>query len=118
MGREQRGQRDTWLEGAGPQRCVGTVGAGACQLDGGPDLAGMGEVTERVEAALRGLIESGERSKGDKMPSERQIVETYGAGRTTVRLVLAKLAAQGLIEPRHGRGYFVCAPRSEAAADS
>lgn len=77
----------------------------------------MGELTERLEAGLRGLIESGERKEGDKMPSERQIMETYGAGRTTVRLVLAKLAAQGLVRPQHGSGYFVLPQRSDSTVE-
>lgn len=81
-------------------------------------LPTMGKVTEQLEAALRGLIESGERKEGEKMPSEREIVATYGAGRTTVRLVLAKLAAQGVIEPRHGSGYYVCAQGARDGKDS
>lgn len=51
------------------------------------------------------------------MPSERQIMETYGAGRTTVRLVLAKLAAQGLVRPQHGSGYFVLPQRSDSTVE-
>lgn len=70
-------------------------------------LTSVGEVTDRLEALLRGLIERGELKPGDRLPSERTIAAEQGAGRTTVRLVLAKLAAQGLIEAQHGRGYFV-----------
>jgi DNA-binding GntR family transcriptional regulator len=65
----------------------------------------VGEVTERVEAVLRGAIERGEYKAGDMLPSERVLAAEQQAGRTTVRLVLAKMAAQGLIR---GRGYFVC----------
>lgn len=64
-------------------------------------------MTERVEAVIRGAIERGEYKAGDKLPSERVLAVDQQAGRTTVRLVLAKLAAQGLIEAQHGRGYFV-----------
>ena len=67
----------------------------------------MGEVTERVEDALRGMIDRGEYTAGSKLPSERDLATQLAAGRTTIRLVLAKLTAQGLIEPQHGRGYFV-----------
>jgi DNA-binding GntR family transcriptional regulator len=67
----------------------------------------VGEVTDRIENLLRGLIERGELKPGDRLPSERTIAAEQGAGRTTVRLVLAKLVAQGLIEAQHGRGYFV-----------
>jgi DNA-binding GntR family transcriptional regulator len=74
----------------------------------------MGEVTERVESALRGRIAEGIYKPGDKLPSERSLVDELDAGRTTVRLVLSKLAAQGLIEAQHGRGYFVCSPKEPA----
>jgi DNA-binding GntR family transcriptional regulator len=30
-----------------------------------------------------------------------------GAGRTTIRLILMKLATEGMIRSEHGRGYFV-----------
>jgi DNA-binding FadR family transcriptional regulator len=67
----------------------------------------MGELTERVEAAIRGMIERGEYQAGDKLPSERDLAVQLSAGRTTIRLVLTKLTAQGLVEAQHGRGYFV-----------
>jgi DNA-binding FadR family transcriptional regulator len=69
----------------------------------------VGTVTEELEARLRAII-SDDLRPGDKLPSERTIAADTGAGRTTVRLVLAKLAAQGLVEAQHGRGYFVCGP--------
>ncbi len=67
----------------------------------------MGETTERVEAAIRTLATS-TLSPGDKLPSERVLADDLAAGRTTVRLVLVKLAAEGLVRAEHGRGYFVC----------
>ncbi len=70
----------------------------------------MGEVTATVENAVRRWIEAGEYPPGARLPSERQLAADLNAGRTTVRLVLAKLAAEGLIRSEHGRGYFVCEP--------
>jgi GntR family transcriptional regulator len=67
----------------------------------------VGATTERVEAAIRTLA-SGTLSPGDRLPSERTLAENLSAGRTTVRLVLVKLAAEGLVRAEHGRGYFVC----------
>ncbi|WP_052359535.1 GntR family transcriptional regulator [Actinoplanes friuliensis] len=52
----------------------------------------MGEVTARVEVAIRGLVTSGEYGPQDKLPSERRLAEDLGAGRTTVRLVLTMVA--------------------------
>jgi hypothetical protein len=67
----------------------------------------VGETTARVEAAIRTLAGT-TLSAGDRLPSERTLAEDLGAGRTTVRLVLVKLAAEGLVRAEHGRGYFVC----------
>jgi GntR family transcriptional regulator len=75
----------------------------------------MGEVTDRVESTVRARIDSGEYGPGDRLPSERDLVAELGAGRTTIRLVLAKLAALGLIEAQHGRGYFVRKSESQSS---
>jgi DNA-binding GntR family transcriptional regulator len=75
----------------------------------------VGELTRRVEDEIRGKIESGDYGPGVKLPSERTLAQELGAGRTTIRLVLTKLTAEGLIAPRHGSGYFVTGPAGEAA---
>ncbi len=69
----------------------------------------MGEVTARVEDAIRKMVSSGEYGPQDKLPSERSLAEDLSAGRTTVRLVLAKLTAEGLVRAEHGRAYYVAA---------
>ncbi|MBF8187467.1 winged helix-turn-helix transcriptional regulator [Nonomuraea sp. K274] len=66
----------------------------------------MGEKTERVEQSIRDLITSGELGPGGRLPSERTLAQELGAGRTTIRLVLMRLAAEGLVRSEHGRGYF------------
>lgn len=67
----------------------------------------VGAKTERVERSIRGLIESDQLGPGGRLPSERQLADELQAGRTTIRLVLTKLSAAGLIRSEHGRGYFV-----------
>lgn len=67
----------------------------------------MGAKTERVERSIRDLIASGQLAPGGRLPSERQLAEQLDAGRTTIRLVLMKLATEGMIRSEHGRGYFV-----------
>lgn len=66
----------------------------------------MGAKTERVERSIRDLIEAGELGPGGRLPSERTLAEDLGAGRTTIRLVLMRLTAEGVIRGEHGRGYF------------
>lgn len=67
----------------------------------------MGAKTERVERSIRDLIASGQLGPGGRLPSERQLAEELDAGRTTIRLVLMKLATEGMIYSEHGRGYFL-----------
>jgi len=67
----------------------------------------VGAKTEYVERSVRELIASGELGPGGRLPSERQLAEQLGAGRTTIRLVLLKLATEGIVRSEHGRGYFV-----------
>ncbi|WP_082127127.1 NUDIX domain-containing protein [Allosalinactinospora lopnorensis] len=77
----------------------------------------MGSVTQRVEDAIRDLIASGELGPNGKLPSERKLSQDLDAGRTTVRLVLGKLAAEGTIRSEHGRGYFATTGGSERRSD-
>ncbi|MEU4583698.1 GntR family transcriptional regulator [Kitasatospora aureofaciens] len=76
----------------------------------------MGEKTERVERTIREWIDSGKLAVGAKLPSERTLSAELGVGRTTVRLVLSKLAAEGLVVAHHGSGYFVNARSPEGHA--
>ena len=61
----------------------------------------------RVERSIRELIATGQLGPGGRLPSERQLAAQLDAGRTTIRLILMKLATEGMIRSEHGRGYFV-----------
>ena len=63
---------------------------------------------------LRGQIESGALAPGDRIPTERELVEGSGVSRTVVREAIARLTAEGLLEPRQGSGVFVTEPRTTA----
>jgi DNA-binding FadR family transcriptional regulator len=76
----------------------------------------MGAKTEHVERSIRDLIESGELGPGGRLPSERTLAEELDAGRTTIRLVLTRLTAEGVIRSEHGRGYFATQANSEEAS--
>ena len=67
----------------------------------------MGAKTERVERSIRELIATGQLGPGGRLPSERQLAGQLDACRTTIRLILMKLATEGMIRSEHGRGYFV-----------
>ncbi|WP_405837786.1 NUDIX domain-containing protein [Streptomyces platensis] len=67
----------------------------------------MGPKTAKVYETLRTMLTSGEYAPGDKLPSERTLVEQLGIGRTALRQVLARLVAEGALEVRGRSSYRV-----------
>jgi GntR family transcriptional repressor for pyruvate dehydrogenase complex len=66
------------------------------------------EIARRlVDYLLSGGIEPGAR-----IPSERQLAEAFGVGRSAVREAIAALTLIGLIEVRHGDGTYLKRPDS------
>lgn len=58
----------------------------------------------------RGLVEyilSGDLTPGERMPSERQLAEAFGVGRSAMREALKALSLIGLVEVRQGDGTYV-----------
>lgn len=53
------------------------------------------------------LIRTGALAPGDRLPTETQLAQELGVGRTSVREGLGKLRALGLIEVRKGLGAYV-----------
>ncbi|MFF8951929.1 GntR family transcriptional regulator [Streptomyces sp. NPDC014940] len=70
----------------------------------------MGEQTpryHRIADELRHLIDSGELSPGQQLPTEHRLMEQYSASRNTIRLALRRLTEEGLLVAGQGRGSFV-----------
>jgi GntR family transcriptional regulator, transcriptional repressor for pyruvate dehydrogenase complex len=44
---------------------------------------------------------------GDRLPTERELAETFGVSRNVVREAIARLTFEGAVEPRQGSGVFV-----------
>ena len=61
----------------------------------------------KVMERVRALIEDGSFPPHTKLPSERELQQSFGVGRSTVREALRALEALGVIELRQGRGAFV-----------
>lgn len=68
---------------------------------------------ERVRQTLADAIASGEYEPGQRLPSESELVKTFGASRPTVNRALRELQLAGVIERRAGSGSYV---RPDAAA--
>ncbi|MGW7054897.1 NUDIX domain-containing protein [Streptomyces sp. NPDC054887] len=67
----------------------------------------MGPKSERVYDTIRDRIMSGKYAPGDKLPSERTLSEELSIGRTQLRVVMAKLVAERLIESNARSAYRV-----------
>lgn len=62
---------------------------------------------KQVATAMRNSIAHGEWPTGTQLPTETDLATTYGVSRPTVRLAVAALRAEGLIDVTQGRGTFV-----------
>lgn len=74
-------------------------------------------IVERLVEELSNEIRMGVLKPGEKLPSERQLCERFGIGRSSVREALRILGSQGMIEVQMGRGSFVTdftAPSTES----
>ena len=67
------------------------------------------EIAEHVEL----LIFSGKLIVGDKIPSERELMERFGVGRSTVREALFTLQRKGLLSVRPGAAARIARPTAE-----
>ena len=69
----------------------------------------------QVYEALSKQIESGRLKRGDKLPSEAELVRTFGASRITVGRAVRDLQSRGLVERRAGSGTYVSAKDAPGA---
>ena len=61
----------------------------------------------QLESLIRRQIEDRTLKEGDRLPTLKQLVSTYGVSTMTVRNALARLEDAGLISAERGRGTFV-----------
>ena len=52
---------------------------------------------------------------GDRLPTERELAETFGVSRNVVREAIARLRFEGAVEPRQGSGVFVLGNQANSA---
>lgn len=64
----------------------------------------------RLQALIRDMVAAGTLRPAEALPSERDLALSVGVSRVTVRKALEGLAAEGLVEQRHGSGTFVREP--------
>lgn len=64
----------------------------------------MQGITHKAEEYYRQILST--LSSGDRLPSERSVMRELDTCRSTIRIVLVKLCAEGLMYPVHGKGYY------------
>src|ERR1700704_427224 len=62
---------------------------------------------ETVKTSIQHRIADGGWQPGVRLPSERELVQTFGCARMTVHRALRELEEEGLIERRQGSGSYV-----------
>jgi DNA-binding FadR family transcriptional regulator len=75
-------------------------------------------LSQAVSAAVLERIRSGEFGPGDRLPTEKMLMEEYGVGRNSVREAVQALVTLGLVEVRPGRGATVIGIESENVLDA
>lgn len=72
------------------------------------------KIYEEIVDQIRDLVARGDLKPGDRLPSERDLVERLQVSRASIREALSALEMMGLLEIRSGEGTFVRKLRSES----
>jgi GntR family transcriptional repressor for pyruvate dehydrogenase complex len=75
-------------------------------------------LSQKIERRIEEAIRQKKLMAGDKLPSEREMCESFAVSRTALREALRRLSARGLITVRKGSGMVVSEIRIEDAINS
>jgi len=76
-------------------------------------LAPLDRVAQ-VSGVMADYIEKAGLKRGDRLPTERELMVALGVGRSTVREVIGRFQALGVLESRKGSGTYLLQPISAA----
>ncbi|WP_433050544.1 TetR/AcrR family transcriptional regulator C-terminal domain-containing protein [Dactylosporangium sp. CS-033363] len=71
---------------------------------------------QRIVTRIRAAIAAGELRPGDRVPSTRELMRTYGVAMATATKALTALRTEGLVEPHPGIGTVVARRRPQPRA--
>lgn len=74
-------------------------------------------IVEQVMERIKGLIASGQYKVGDKLPTEGELAEMFGIGRSSLREAIKIFNYLGILESRAAKGTYVCS-RSQISAEA
>ncbi|MBW4332016.1 FadR family transcriptional regulator [Stakelama sp. CBK3Z-3] len=77
-----------------------------------------GRLYERVARDLGAKISEGAYPIGSRLPAERNLAQSYGVSRPTIREAIIALELDGLVEVRMGSGVYVVATEPEGGEQS
>jgi GntR family transcriptional repressor for pyruvate dehydrogenase complex len=70
---------------------------------------------DAVREQLVALIREGKLAPHEQLPSEKELCDTFGVSRPTLREAIHLLVGEGLVDVRRGQGTFIRQPSSSAA---
>lgn len=78
------------------------------------------KASEKIIEQIRGAILAGKLKPGDKLPTEKNLIETFGVSKATLREALLSLEILGFLEIRKGAsgGSYITEVNAEKARDS
>lgn len=76
------------------------------------------KIYEEIVDQVRQLLVDGHLKPGDKLPSERELVESFKVSRLSIREALSALEMMGLLEVRTGEGTFITQIKAESMLNS
>jgi len=76
------------------------------------------KIYEEIVDQIRQLIIDGHLKPGDKLPAERDLVESFKVSRSSIREALSALEMMGLLEVRTGEGTFIKKIKPESMLSS
>src|ERR1051325_10205567 len=79
------------------------------QTEARPDFTRVPRLalSDHIVEQIADLIARGALKPGDRIPSEKQLCEKFGVGRTSVREALRSLSVMGVLQSHMGDGTFV-----------
>jgi GntR family transcriptional regulator, transcriptional repressor for pyruvate dehydrogenase complex len=99
----------TATRATGRSRRTATEGIAIRTLGRAPNLP------SQVARMISDEILGGRFKAGERLPTERELGETFGVSRNVVREAIARLTFEGTVEPRQGSGVFVLGTNAVSA---